>query len=182
MLNDPNSLQIIGGRHQQALPSYSKRFGKQNEKLLIYKAILEDLQKITVRELVVSRSVHLCTNCNQRARSYISFNVSNKKHKLLCKVCCDLLYVNRTSLRSKYKLRNTAAVVQQMQLVQRVLFRQPDYDAVQWLWCFNKQDVARAIGFDSWEAFIQNNYKNPLPFTQFKPRAYHFTRNFLLHY
>jgi hypothetical protein len=123
---------------------------------------------LSARERAVLIACVTCMNCHQRQSALRSLDVAEKRHRVLCSTCFQHLYAETCKLHatwkiSKYRLARVRHLhhvcnFMPVQMTPSARFG-PEAQTV-----VLKEQMARALGFQSWSEFISNNYKTPLPF------------------
>lgn len=126
---------------------------------------------LSARERAVVRSCVACMNCQQRRRAFHSLDVAEKRHRVLCGACFSFLYTDVCKLRGTWKITR-----------QRLADARPLHDVHTFMPAYRsmnfhkprtvvlKEQMARALGFDSWAAFICNNHEAPVKFARGRAR------------
>jgi hypothetical protein len=120
---------------------------------------------LTARERAVVSVCSMCMNCRQRPRAFESISVSDKQHRVLCRICFTQLYVKVVSLHATWKVCKDR-IFKAKHLYQAHSFISgsrwnPKFDEV-----VLKEQIACALGFRSWDRFLKKNYTSPLPFSR----------------
>jgi hypothetical protein len=126
---------------------------------------------LSARERAVLRACVTCMNCQQRQRAVRSIDVAEKRHRVLCSTCFRHLYTEMHKLHATWKIsKHRLARVRHLHHVcnfMRVHVNSATCASSRLREAHTvvlKEQMARALGFESWSEFISNNHKTPLPF------------------
>lgn len=126
---------------------------------------------LTARERAVVRSCVACMNCQQRRRAFHSLDVAEKQHRVLCGACFSFLYTDVCKLHGTWKIaRQRLAEVRGLHDVHTFMPAYKSMDFHKPRTVVLKEQMARALGFDSWAAFICNNHKAPVKYARGRAR------------
>lgn len=138
-------------------------------KLQVHHDILVDFHNVPVapqtlsyRSLCVMRCVRVCMHCYQRIPLWQSLDVSDARHRVLCSLCHETLYVRERQLQSKWKVCDQVpmqAVPRAHFVHHKVLVNHRVYPDIP-VECMLKQDVAEFLGCQSWTVLLTRNHRN----------------------
>lgn len=120
---------------------------------------------LTARERAVMRSCCMCMNCNQRPRVFQSMDVADKQLRVLCSTCFSQLFVKVCSLHATWKI-SKARMHRARHLYSVHNFVSGEHDFLKFHAVVSKEQMARALGFESWAGFLSRNHATPLPFNR----------------
>jgi hypothetical protein len=126
---------------------------------------------LSARERAVLLACVTCMNCQQRQRAVRSIDVAEKRHRVLCSTCFHHLYTEVHKLHATWKISKHR--LSRVRHLHHVCNFMPVH--VNSATCVSsrlreahtvvlKEQMARALGFESWSEFMRKNHKTPLPF------------------
>jgi hypothetical protein len=118
------------------------------------------LPRLNYRTLCVMKCVLSCMHCFQRNPKWQSVDVEDARHRVLCGVCFEALFVSELTMSGKWMIRRNTETLP----VSRSRFvyhqNQPHHrlypDAA--VCCMLKHELAAALGHASWIALIRDNH------------------------
>ena len=117
-------------------------------------------QNLSLRCLWVMRGVQQCMHCHQRPKAVQSWDARDPSHRVLCSMCCDVLYARESQLKRRWKVVPSSLPTQQ---IFRVHYIQtgPHYFLRQSIpeRYVLKSAVAAFYKCADWGNFIKNNHR-----------------------
>jgi len=122
---------------------------------------------LSARERAVVRSCCMCMYCHQRPRVFESIDASDKQHRVLCRTCFAHLFVQERSLLHTWRISRYRLFEARRRFAVCNFVSGGDSCDSGFMQRFHavvlKQQLAAALGARSWEDFLRQNYKHPLP-------------------
>jgi hypothetical protein len=116
--------------------------------------------RMNYRTLCVMKCVLCCMHCFQRNPKWQSVDVENARHRVLCGVCFEALFVSELTLQGKWMVRTKSHTLKVSR--SRFVYHQSQNhhrlypDAA--VCCMLKQELAEALGHSSWLRFLSDNH------------------------
>jgi hypothetical protein len=122
---------------------------------------------LSARERAVVRSCCMCMYCHQRPRVFESIDAIDKQHRVLCRTCFMHLFVQEHSLRNTWRISKHRLFEARRRFTVCNFVSGGENCNDGYMQRFHavvlKQQLAAALGTRSWEDFLRQNYKHPLP-------------------
>lgn len=118
------------------------------------------IPRINYRVLCVMRGVLFCMNCFQREPKWQSLDVEDARHRVVCGLCFDILFVLESALKGKWMIRDNISRlnVHRSHFVLHQNQARTTLSANARMPCMLKQGLSEALGHKNWNAFICDNH------------------------
>lgn len=118
---------------------------------------------LSYRNLCVMKCMQKCMHCIERTAKWMSVDVDEPHHRILCSTCFDQLYIIEASMKSKWKCTRQINNDTTQSAVPRNVFFLCYKGAPSRLLpgkplvCMQKEKVAQSLGHSDWTMFLQEN-------------------------